>query len=452
MKSAGFLNRISHPFVTLVERHYPDAFVFLIVLTLLAFGMTLALTDASVAESVWAWGGGLSRLLAFTTQICLTLIAAHSLAHTDAVQTLLKRAARLPRNEVQAYAWVVLISGLCNLIAWSLGLVAGALMAQQVAMLGRERGWRLHYPLLVASAYAGNVIWHMGYSGSAPLFVATEGHVLQDVVGIIPIQQTMLAPWNIAAAVVTLAVIVVVCPLMRPAAENATVIDADRPAAKESEADDAVEVAGLGQRLNNARVLNVLLGVALTGYLALWFQKSGLALNLNIVNWSFLALGLLLARSPRHYVTLVTRAGRTVGPILLQFPFYAAIMGMMSETGLVTVISGGFTAIASEHTLGFWGFISGGLINFFIPSGGGQWAVQGPIFLAAAKDLGVDPALIVMSVAYGDQWTNMIQPFWTIPLLAIAGLHIRDIMGYTFVIFLASFFTLGGTILLVPYL
>lgn len=145
---------------------------------------------------------------------------------------------------------------------------------------------------------------------------------------------------------------------------------------------------------------------------------------------------------------LVADASTTVGQIIIQYPLYAGIMGMMIDTGLVSVIADWFTSIASAATLGFYAFLSGGIVNFFIPSGGGQWAVQGPIFIEAAANLGTDPSRIVMGVAYGDQWSNMVQPFWTIPLLAIAGLHMRQIMGYTFVIFIATFFLFGGGILL----
>ncbi len=169
---------------------------------------------------------------------------------------------------------------------------------------------------------------------------------------------------------------------------------------------------------------------------------------MDIVNWSFLCLGLLLARSALHYVKLIGNASATVGQIILQYPFYAGIMGMMIGTGLVEVIAGWFVSISTPGTLGFWAFLSGGFINMFIPSGGGQWAVQGPIFIEAAQQIGTDPSRIVMGVAYGDQWTNMIQPFWTIPLLAIAGLHMRQIMGYTFVVLFLTFFIFGGGLLL----
>ena len=445
------MRTLAKPFILFVERFYPDPFVFAIVLTFVSGLMALGLTDAGPVEVLVAWGEGLKGLLTFIAQIALTLVTAHALAHTDAVGAGLARLGALPRRAATAYALVALVAGAASLIAWSLGLVAGAIIARQVALRSAERGLRLHYPLLVASAYAGFVVWHMGYSSSAALFVATPGHALeQQVGGTIPVSETIFAGWNIATALVTLILVPIVCALMRPADEEVIPLDAD---ARELGPEESPPSPGStrpspAERIDNARILSAALGIALACYLVYWFSSNGLDLNLNIVNWSFMCLGLLLARSPVHYVRLIAGASGTVGQIILQYPFYAGIMGLMITTGLVEVIAGWFTAIASAQTLGFWAFLSAGLINFFIPSGGGQWAVQGPIFIEAARVLGTDPSRIVMAVAYGDQWTNMIQPFWTIPLLAIAGLPMRRIMGYTFVVFIVTFFTFGGGILL----
>jgi short-chain fatty acids transporter len=431
-------------FVAITERWYPDPFVFAILLSFAAFVMALGLTPASPLEALVAWGDGLKGLLAFIAQISLTLVTAHALAHTDVVQGLLRRIAGLPSRAASAYAMVAFVAGLASLCAWSLGLVAGGIMARQVAAQSSQR---LHYPLLVASAYAGFVVWHMGYSSSAALFVATPGHALEaQVGGTIPVTETLFTSWNLLTAAVTLMAVCAACALMRPRPGDEVIVLED--AASDAETEPAATPGTPAERLDNQRLLTAGLGVALALYLGHWFRSRGLDLNLNVVNWSFLCLGLLLARSPRHYVRLVTGAGGTVGQIILQYPLYAGIMGLMISTGLVQVIAGWFTAVASAQTLGFWAFVSAGLINFFIPSGGGQWAVQGPIFLESARALGTEPSRIVMAVAYGDQWTNMIQPFWTIPLLAIAGLPMRRIMGYTFVIFVVAFLTLGGGILL----
>ena len=203
----------------------------------------------------------------------------------------------------------------------------------------------------------------------------------------------------------------------------------------------------LAQILENNRLISTFAGASLLFFIFYFFLKKGFSLDLNIVSWSFLGLGLILSSSSIHYVKLVNNAAITVGPIILQYPFYAGIMGIMTDTGLINILANKISEISSAETLGFYSFLSGGLVNMFIPSGGGQWAVQGPVMIEAAKNLQVEPYVVVLGVAYGDQWTNMIQPFWTIPLLAIAGLHMRQIMGYTFVIFLVTGFLYGGALL-----
>ena len=435
MKIPGWLIR---PFTTLVERFYPDPFVFAVLMSLLTFVLALIATDATPASALQAWGDGLPKLLAFTAQLSITLLGAHALAHTDQVQRLLAALGSLPRSAAAAYSLVAVTAGIGSLIAWSLGLVAGATIARQVAIQCSKRGIRVHYPLLVASAYGGFVIWHMGYSASAALFVATAGHSLEAEMGILPITETIFTVENGVLALVTLIAVAILCPMMRPSGKDVLEIE---PALLEDSEQSAIKIETAttpAQRLENMRSLSSMLGLALLAYIAYSYHQKGFYLTLDIVNWSFVGAGLLLARSPLHYIRLIENASATVGPIILQYPFYAGILGMMIGTGLVTVISDWFATVATAETLGVGAFLSAGLVNMFIPSGGGQWAVQGPIFIEAANQLQVHHSVIVLAVAYGDQWTNMIQPFWTIPLLAIAGLHLRQIMGYTVMIFLVT--------------
>ncbi len=440
--------RLSQPFVVFVERYYPDPFVFVILLTVATFLLAFGLTDTTPIDAVNGWGEGLSGLLTFMGQLSITLIAAHALAHTDAAKNLLSKLAKVPKTEFQAYFLVALISGIANLFAWALGLVVGAIIARQVAVEGDKRGLHLHYPLLVATAYAGFVLWHMGYSSTSALFVATSGHVLEAEMGILPVTETIFSTHNITTALVTLIAICVVCPLMMPDKKDIFKVKAKVLQKSLHQSTTVKQSDTLADALNHSKLITIILGGLIGLYLFDWFAQMGLNLNLNIVNWTFLCLGLLLARSPMHYMELVKNASSLLGPIVLQYPFYAGIMGLMKGTGLVDVMSVWFMEIATADTLSFWAFISGGVVNMFVPSGGGQWVVQGPIFIEAAKNLGVDPAAIVLGISYGDQWTNMIQPFWTIPLLAIAGIDMRKIMGYTFVIFLVTFITLGGSLLI----
>ncbi len=439
----------AEPFVVFVEKYYPNPFVFVIVVTALTFLLAIGLTDISPVSAIEAWGGGLSRLLAFMAQLSLTLIAAYALAHTDLARQALSKLARLPSSQFQAYFLVTFIAGISNLIAWSLGLVVGALIARQVAIEADRKNIAIHYPLLVASAYAGFVLWHMGYSSSSALFVATPGHSLEELVGIIPVTETIFSGFNLILALITLVCICIVCPLMHPKDNNIIRLKADvLLKSSKSLIEDKTPNNTVGKKLDNSRIFTVAIAILLIIFLIIWFATKGLDLNLNIVNWTFLAGGLLLARNVQHYMDLVKDASKAVGEILIQYPFYAGIMGLMATSGLVEMLSNWFATHATSGTLSFLAFLSGGIVNLFIPSGGGQWVIQGPVFLEAGQKLGVNPATIVLAVSYGDQWTNMIQPFWTIPLLAIAGLNMRQIMGYTFVILLVTFLTFGGGLLL----
>ena len=270
-----FFQLLARPFVAFVERYYPDPFVFVVLLSVLTFLLSLALADATPATALSAWGDGLPSLLAFTAQICITLLTAHALAHTDRVQTLLKRIGNIPNNATGAYALVAFSAGIGSLIAWSLGLIVGATVAREVARQGAGRGIRIHYPLLVASAYAGFVIWHMGYSSSAGLFVATAGHSLEAEIGIIPITETVFTLHNGLLALITLAIISVICPMMRPREQEIIEI---YPVLLEEHVEEPDSTTGpntFAQYLDGMRTLTLILGAGLFGYIGYSFTPGG---------------------------------------------------------------------------------------------------------------------------------------------------------------------------------
>ncbi|TCJ12208.1 short-chain fatty acid transporter [Rubrobacter taiwanensis] len=460
------LRALARPMVRIVERWLPDSLVFAIILTFVVAAMSLTLTDSGPVEVLRGWGDGLAGLLEFIAQISIVLVLGYTLANTGPVRRLLRRISRVPRSPAAAYGFVTLVAGIASLISWGIGLIVGGIMAVQVAQAARERGIRLHYPLLVACAYSGFVVWHMGYSGSGPLAAATPGSFFEDLAPLVPVTQTILAWWNILAIVLVLAAVITSMvlltprgddpivelgegqnplgdPLGRETAEVAPV--ADSP--EDGRGEDKPGEKTLAQRLDGARVITLSIGLALAAYLAVYFAQEGLALTLDIVNWSFLAVIMLVVGSSAQLVKIISEAGKTVGQILLQYPLYAGILGMMTATGLVEVLSSFFVSISTPQTLGIFTMLFAGLINMFVPSGGGQFAVQAPIFVDAADRLGVSHEVVIMAIAYGDQWTNMIQPFWAIPLLAVAGLGIRDILGYTTITLLVSGIVFGGVLL-----
>ncbi|WP_425571816.1 short-chain fatty acid transporter [Nesterenkonia jeotgali] len=412
-------------------------------LTLIVGVLALIFTDAGPIQVVEEWGIGLAGLLEFITQMALILFLGDILANTRPARKLLRRLATVPRTAIQAYLFVFLVAALASLITWGLGLVVGGLLAREVAHVFREREIPVHFPMLVAAGFSGFVVWHMGYSASGPLTAATPDSFVAEQLGApLPVGETIFSTWNIIACIVTIAVVALALYLVAPR-DSATVVPLKVDAREaDVEIDDAVETPA--DRVDASRIPTTLIGLMLVAYLIIHFS-----LTLDVVNWSFLGLIMLLVRSPFELIALTKQAASNVGEILLQFPLYAGILGIMAGTGLMSVISEAFVAISTPQTFALFAFLSAGLVNFFVPSGGGQIAVQAPILLEAAETLSVDPALAIMAVAYGDQWTNMIQPFWALPLLAIAGLKMRDILSYTTIVLIASGLVFGTTLLIV---
>ena len=443
----ALLEPVMRPINAVVERFIPSALLFAIALTLIVAVLALTLTDSGPLTVVEEWGLGLSGLLDFITQMALILFLGHILASTRPVRALLRRLARVPRTPMQAYLFVFLIAALASLITWGLGLVVGGLLAREVAEQSRRREIPVHFPMLVASGFAGFVVWHMGYSASGPLTAATEDSFVAEQLGEpLPISETIFSSWNLIAIVVTILVVGLSLALVAPRdPAQVRTLDVD---ITEADVETDAEIVTPADRADASRIPTLIMGLLFTGYLVIHFAGGG-SLTLDIVNWSFLALILLLTRSAHELIALTAKAASNVGEILLQFPLYAGILGMMTATGLITVLSDALVSVSNPVTFGLFAFLAAGLVNFFVPSGGGQFAVQGPIMLSAGAELGVDPAVTIMAVSYGDQWTNMIQPFWAIPLLAIAGLKMRDILGYTTIVLIASGLVFAATLLLV---
>jgi short-chain fatty acids transporter len=427
------LNRVSKPFVRLVERYLPDPYIFVLLLTLAAFIAAMVVEGQSPAAVVTMWGEGFWNLLTFSMQMLLVLVTGFMLANTPLVKGMLDRLATLARSPGQAIILVTFVALAASWINWGFGLVVGALFAKALA-----RRIQVHYPLLVASAYSGFVVWHAGLAGSIPLTIATEGHFSQDMIGIIGTDQTIFAFFNLAIVIALFLIVPLVNRLMLPPKEESTFVD---PKNLEEAYEGDPEITRPAEHLENSRVLAWLVGFSGLAFLFQYFVKGG-GLNLNIVNFMFLFLAIVLHQTPRRLLNSLNEAIKGGAGIAIQFPFYAGIMAVMIQSGLAATISSGFASIATERSLPFWSFISAGLVNIFVPSGGGQWAVQAPVMIPAAQALGAEIPRVAMAVAWGDAWTNLLQPFWALPVLAIAGLKAKDIMGYCLVLL----FITGGII------
>ena len=432
------------------RRYVPDPFVLAIFLTLVTFVAALVYVDFDVERVLYAWidgpggGKGFWNLLAFGMQMCLILVTGHALASSPPVRRVLDALARSARSPARAVVVVALGAMILALLNWGLGLVGGALLAREVGRRARRRGVAVHYPLLVAAGYSGLMVWHGGLSGSAPLKVTLAkdlkevlGESLANRVHPIPLGETIGSMSNLLGNALLLVLIPLVLVKMLPRREVDRIPAPDVHEREPGAAAVAVDATPAG-RLERSRVLGfafAAIGIA-TGVLLLRRQGLG-SLDPNLLNFVFLFAGLALHGSPIAYVRAVAEAASGCAGIILQFPFYAGIMGMLQGTGLLAAAAGAMARVGAG-ALPIVSFYSAGLVNLFVPSGGGQWAVQGPILLEAAAQSGVHPGRMVMALAYGDQWTNMLQPFWALPLLGITGVKARDIIGYTAVLMLVG--------------
>lgn len=292
------------------------------------------------------------------------------------------------------------------------------------------KGKGLHYPLLVASAYSGFLVWHAGLSASAPLLVNTQGHFLQAKIGLILVSQTIFSPIGYVPVLVLLVTLPFIMAGMHPKKEQVIEVDPSVFVEKKEKPKKDPSQMTPAERMENSMVLSLIIGIIGLIYVFYYFFVKKGSLDLNILNFIFLMVGILLHGTPRNFIDAAIEAGKTVWGIVVQFPFYAGIMGMMTKSGLAATIANWFASFSTAKTLPLYTYWSAGLINLFIPSGGGQWSVQGPIMIDAAMKIGASVPKVIMGVAWGDAWTNMIQPFWALPLLSVAKLEIRDIMGY----------------------
>lgn len=407
-----------------MERYLPDPLIFVILLSLFVYIVAMFTTGSSPLQMVTFFGDGFWGLMEFTVQMAMVLLTGHVMAKSRPFKTLLSKLAAIPNSSGQAIILVSVVAALACFINWGFGLVLGVLFAKEVARQRTDTDYRL----LIASAYSGFLVWHGGFSGSIPLTVATDGHPFSDQIGIIPITETVFTFGNLLIVVLLMISIPILNYFMHPDKSDRYIIDPElldepEPVSKPDNMTPA-------ERLENSVVLNYIIGAVGVAYIIYHFAVNGLDLNLNIVNFIFLFTGLILHGTPRNFIDAVLDAVKGVGPILVQFPFYAGLMGMMVESGLASQITEMFVNVSSEVTFPLFAFLSAGVVNFFVPSGGGQWAVQAPVMIGAAYELGVEQSKMAMAVAWGDAWTNMIQPFWALPALAIAGLKARDIMGF----------------------
>lgn len=462
-------------------KYIPDPYTIAILLTFLTFGAALGIGE-SPSGTLDAWADGVWTLLPFMATLAVLLMAGDAIAKSPPVTRLLERIAALPSSQFAAVAFTAFIAMSASLISWALGLIVGATMAKRVGYEMKHKGIEVHYPLLVAAAYTSLMAYGHGLTSSAALIMAdpalipaTFPEYARDG---IPLSRTLGHPANIVSGLFILVSVPLLMGAMHPKSaivelpdaieeEITDVIEDPKPIAPRLERPVPGRLRGhwrafrqgegltVADRLNDSRVVGMAIAIFPVYYVldAMVFSTGRLSLagglaglTLNSINAFFLAIAILVWGSPLRLVEQMKDSVQTISGIIFQFPFYAGIAGLLTGTGLAEVLTRSLANVATPLTWPFIGIITAGITNIFIPSGGGQWIAQGPILLDTTQALGLPPELAVLIEMLGDQLTNMIQPFWAIPLLAIANLRARDIIGYTTVAMLLGYLIIGVTL------
>jgi len=432
--------------VYVFEHIMPDPFVLAISLTVLVTAAALLVAPNGAPQTiVSSWYAGMFGILGFAFQMILILVTGHALAHTPLVQRGLRvLVAKLATSPNRAVATTFLVAAAASWLNWGFGLVVGAVLAREVA-----KRVRLDFGWLVAAAYSGWVIWASGPSSSIALSQATHGNalnVVEKITGaLLPFGQTVFTAFNLVPTLVIVVVMPVAFILLRPRDEE---VEAFKPADDEQAAKPAGPPSTFAQRVNRSRVGSLFLVALGIAYLAVAWSAKGISLDANTVILIFFIAGVFLHGYPVAYVEAMKNAARQTGSMMLQYPIYGGIMGIMDATGLAAMIAKFFVAIATAHTLPFWTYFASLFVTFLVPSGGGHWAVQGPFAVPAAVQLHASVPATTMAVAMGEQVSNMLQPFWALPVVAMAGIGIQRVLGFTVVTFAIAGVIYGGALLL----
>jgi short-chain fatty acids transporter len=462
------LVRVAIRSTELIKRWLPDPFVFAVLLTLMTAAAAMVWVGASPTEVLGGWYDGFWMLLEFGMQMVLILATGYAIALSPPVARLIDRLALKVTRPGPVYLTVLLIGGPLVLVSWG-WVVLTAVLGRELAV--RVRG--IHYPYLVACAFYSSGAWVAGFSSSIPLLLNTPGNFLIEaglLPSTIPVSETLGSPLNITVMAVYLIASPAIMYLLRPR-DSVVEIDDLRIGAQQTRESTVAEEADAlrspgptpSDMLNNSGILQMVVVAMGLAYIVLHFARRGFDLNLNIMIFSFVIFGMLLHRTPIRYVTAMARSCANISGIVFQYPFYAGIMGVMMATGLGRAIAVWIASLVTLKTMPVAAFLLGGVVNFSIPSAGGEWAVIGPPLVEAVRELagaatagGLDRhvARVAMAVAYGESLTNLLQPFFLLTVLPVMGVGLRiqarDIVGHYFVPFLLLFTIIGLLVAFIP--
>ncbi len=433
--------RLSKKFQFAADRIIPDSFVFCVILTLLAFIASLALTPSGPEKIVLGWYNGLWTMIAFAFQMSFMVVCCGAAAKAPLVEKFLSRAAQIPKTPSAAMVLLLVFGFVSSLINWAFSTILTPIFAMQLSR--NVKG--LHFPLMIAAGYTTMVLGQT-WCPSASLYalVATKGHFLEKSIGTFSQDVTVYNPVNTVLFFILVATVIFLGVFTRPP-ENEVIMYNPGVEEKVVAVKEEAEVT-LADKMNGSRILMLIIGAAGLFVIGDSIMKKGImkSLDFNFVIFLFLTLNAFLYNTPKKFVDAFKDTMRSASEVMLQFPFYGGIMGMMMASGLGKVLADFLIRIASQDTIYMYSFLSVAFVNLFIPSQGGQWIVQGPILMEAGKAMNANLPLIMNAFVAGDEVTNLLQPLYVIPALALVGMKLKEVWG--FMAFICTFWMVIASI------
>ncbi len=428
----GALHAFVSSFSRWSVRWVPDAMVFVLALTVIVFFMAWGLTKHGPLQLIDDWVKGFWVLLTFAMQMCVLMITGFTVADSKYVKNGINKLIDIPKTRNQTILMYFVFISILWYLHWGIGMMTSIIMGRQLAV--RKRGLGLDYIFIAAISYCAIVLTN-GPSMAAQLLLATPGHFMEKVTGVIPISMTTFHPQLLLTNLIMLLTAPFIMLAVAPSKENSVEISEElakeftpqeTPSAKDAQYTPA-------ERWDRSPALPILVAVFGVFWIGKFIATKGIgSLDLNVLNFIFFMLGLLLHGSANSFMASVQRGVVTVGGVIVQFPLYAGIFGIISFSGLATIIADWFVSISTAYTFPFIVFIYSGFLNLFVPSGGSKFVIEAPYILPAAKKLGASMPMTINAYTYGDLWTNLIQPFWALPILGAFKLRFQDILPYGF--------------------
>ena len=434
----------------------PDSMVFVLALTLIIFGAGLIFTDHGPIELVDDYAKGFWVLLTFAMQLSLLMLTGFVVVESDFVKRQLVKLIDIPKTATSALIMYCLLVAVFSWLHWGMGYMLAITLGREIAI--RKRGIGIHYPLLVAAGYCTFLIMANGPSQSAPLVAATPGNFLETTIGrLVPISETALSPFLLTLVLCQLFAVIILFIAINPKKDKAVEISDETwkeisTPTKVVETKEEIRKLRPAERWERSRILPTVIALAMLVWVGKTVWVSGISkIDINLLNFFFIALAFLLQKTPGNFVAAVRNGIGTTYGVIIQFPLYAGIFGIISYSGLAHVITDGFVYISTPQTYAWIVMVYTVIMDFFVPSGGSKFAIEAPFIVPAGKEMGISIAHIINAYSTGSQMANCIQPFWTLAFLAAFKLKFQTILPYTFAAFVVIFAIGSAGFLLFPF-